>query len=379
MVNKEIEYPYNLHKKIALILAGGSGKKFWPVSTSDCPEQFVNLVGEATLFQKIYELINSEIISEDIWLVSKDKYIQLILEQIPGVNLSNIIKEPTSRQTASALGLSLALLDDKYSDDTIFCIFPSDQWIKNVEEFNLAMDTACKAAYDLNALVTIGTEPKRPAVHYGYIQYCDEINDELNSLIDEEMYANGLRKSINFAEKPDKKTAQRFIDSGDFVWNSGILVARKDVLFKSFERNMNYHYEQFRNLQKYIGTPEFEGILDRLYKTFNKISIDYGILENADNIYVIKSTFAWSDLNDWDELYRILMKDANDNVLLGNVIDLDCNNTLAISNDKLIAAIGMEDVVIINTEKAILLCKKSEANKTEKIVEYLKTKNIPLY
>jgi len=370
------------NKIIALMLSGGSGNKFWPRSTSEFPEQFVHLLEDKSLFQRTYNLITSTVAPENTWIIINEKYKSLALEQVPSLKSEQIITEPLARHTAPAVGLALFLLDKQYADDTVVCIFPSDQYIKNYEEFRYSLDVACNAANDLNGLITIGIEPVRPETHYGYIQYSENENytiDDNNEKISKELFRGGLRKSINFAEKPDKSTAQRFIYSGDFVWNSGILVARKDVLLNAYEKFLNYHYEQFRHLQSFIGTDNFAEELERLYKTLNKVSIDYGILENAPNVFVVKSTFSWTDLNNWDELHRISLKDASNNVLMGNIISLDSKNTLAISEDKLVALLGLEDVIVINTKDAILLCKKDETYRIDELVDFIKKKNIPPY
>ena len=374
---------FDKNKIVALILAGGSGGKFWPRSTNEFPEQFINLIEDKSLFQRTFDLITETVAVENTWIVINKKYKLLTLEQSPQLKPEQIIAEPFARHTAPAVGLALALLDKQYSADTVFCVFPSDQYIKNFDEFHFSLDIACKAANDLKGLITIGIEPTRPETHYGYIQYSEDENfipvdnnSNKNTTIPKELFRGGLRKSINFAEKPDKNTAQRFIYSGDFVWNSGILIARKDVLFNVYEKFLNYHYEQFRHLQNFIGTEIFEEELDKMYKTFNKVSIDYGVLENAENVFVVKSTFTWTDLNDWDELHRVSLKDASNNVLLGNVISLDSKDTLAISEDKLVAILGLEDIIVINTENAILLCKKNESHRVEEFVEFLKKKNI---
>ncbi|MDR0927728.1 MAG: hypothetical protein LBO69_08190 [Ignavibacteria bacterium] len=364
---------------VALLLVGGSGKKFWPFSNKEESEPFVLLLNEQTLYQMTYGAINKIFPTDDIWIVINEKYKHLAMEQIPELNERSIITEPLSRHTAPGVGLAMALLDSKYSDDCVFCIFPCDQVVRNMQEFDDAVSIACKAAHQLRGLITIGVPPTRPEINYGYIQYCEDVNDPANTNVSHLLYTGGLRKSINFAEKPDITTAERFIQSGDFVWNSGILVARKDVLFEMFEKYLNYHYEQFRYLQQMIGSTIYKEELLRLYKTFNKISLDYGILENAENVYVVKADFTWSDLNDWKELYNISLKDALDNVFSGNIVSLDTKNSLAISEDKLLAIVGMDDVVVVNTDKAILVCKKDDAYRIPSLIDQMKKRNIPVY
>jgi len=174
------------------------------------------LFDDTTLFQKIYKLVSKQIDNENIYAVGSERFKQLVMEQSP-LQDSNYFIEPMLRQTAPALGLALTLIDDHYSDDTLICVFPSDQMINNYEEFNSTLEVAYQAAFDLDALVTIGIEPESPAPYFGYIQYCPDINDKRNSGITKELFDGGLRKSINFVEKPDEETAKRFINTGGFV------------------------------------------------------------------------------------------------------------------------------------------------------------------
>jgi mannose-1-phosphate guanylyltransferase len=366
-------------KRIAIILAGGNGKKFWPISDSKIPEQFVYLIDNTTLYQKSVGLISNVFEKDNIYLVINKKLKDLTISQTNLINENNIFVEPLSRQTAPALGLALTHIDEQYDDDAIICVFPSDQLIKNTEEYYFAINNACETAANLDALVTIGIKPDRPVTEFGYIQFADSKSDKRNCKISDELFNNGVRKSINFAEKPDLETAQRFINSGDFVWNSGILIAKKDVLKMTYQRFLHYHYEKFQDIKKSFGAADYLDELENLYKTFNRVSIDYGILENAENIYVVKGSFFWDDVNSWEEIHRVEMKDALDNVMKGNVVAINTTNSFAISNDKLVAIMGLDDVVIVNTDRAILVCKKSETDKIDQLVDFIKNSNIPVY
>jgi len=366
---------YKKNKKIAIILSGGNGKRFWPISNNNIPEQFVSLIDNTTMFKKSIDLIAKIIEKDDIYLVINNKFKQLAVEQTDIIKEDNIFCEPLSRQTAPALGFALTLIDDNYDDDTIICVFPADQLIKNKEEYYYAIRTACDTAANLNALVTIGIKPDRAVTDFGYIQFSETKIDSIT----EELYNNGVRKSINFAEKPDIETAQRFLNSGDFLWNSGILIVKKDVLKTAFQKFLNYYYEKLQSVKKIRGTENFYTELENSYKIFNKVSIDYGILEHSENIYVVKSDFFWDDINSWKEIHRVEIKDALDNVLKGNVVAIDTTNSIAISNDKLVAIMGLDDVVVVNTDNSILVCKKNDADKIDKLVDFIKRSNIPGY
>lgn len=361
-------------KRIAFILAGGSDLKFWPRSLKNIPKQFVHLYDNTTLFQKTLTGIRKQFADEDIWIIVNKDYKDLVVEQAPDFEEKQIICEPLSRHTAAAIAFTLSILSDKYPDDTVISIFPSDHFIRNYGEFYSAIEQASFAAFELEGIITIGIQPTRPETQYGYIQYDNE-----NLTFPNRFYELGLRKSVNFAEKPDKFTAQRFVNSGDFAWNSGILIVRIDVLRKAFERFLNYHFKQFNSLKKYRDKKNFEEKATNIYKTLNKMSIDYGILENADNVYVLKATFDWTDLSNWDEIFRVQHKDARDNVILGNVITLNTKNSMLISDEKPIGAVGIEDIIVINTEKALLICKRGESDDVGELVEYMKKLNIPIY
>ena len=365
--------------KIAIILAGGSGKKIWPISNSNTPEQFIPLIGSATPFQHSVELISNIFEKDNVYLVINKKFKELALIQTNLIKEDNVFIEPLSKQTAPALGLALTLIDEKYNDDDIICVFPSDQLIKNVNEYYDAIDTACNTAANLNAIITIGVQPNIPDTNLGYIQFAEDRNNKKNEEITDELFNKGIRKSIVFSEKPDLETAKRFLHSGDFVWNSGILIAKKDVLKTTFHKLLNYHYEKLQSIKNVLGTEEYFDELLNIYKTFNKISIDYGILENAENIYVVKASFSWDSISSWKEVHRIQLKDAMDNVLQGNVVAVNTTNSFAMSDDKLVAIMGMDDVIVVNSEKEILICKKSDADKIDELVNFIKSSNISLY
>lgn len=365
--------------KIAIILAGGSGKKIWPMSNDNIPEQFIPLIGASTLFQHSVELLSNILDKDNIYLVINKKFKELALSQTNLIKEENVFLEPLSKQTAPAIALALTLIDEKYNDDSIICVFPSDQLIKNVNEYYDAIDTACNTTEKLNAIVTIGIQANKPDTNLGYIQFAEDRNDDKNEKIPAELFNRGIRKSIIFSEKPDLETAKRFISSGDFAWNSGILIARKDVLKTTFQKYLNYYYEKLQSVKNIFGTAEYCDELLNIYKTFNKISIDYGILENAENIYVVKASFSWNSISSWKEVHKIQLKDAMDNVLQGNVVAINTNNSIAISNDKLVAIMGMDDIVVINSEKGILICKKSEADKIDKLVDFINNSNASLH
>lgn len=360
-------------KMIAVILAGGTGPRLWPRSTEVKPKQFSHMTGDGTLLQNTLSRISSRFSTDDIYIVTNEEYVPLVKEQVPAINKSNIISEPFARHTAPALGLAQTIFHDKYDENTIVCVFPSDHVISNLGEFRESVSNAAEFAYKKDAIVTLGIKPSRPETQYGYVQI-DEV-----AMADTDYFEKGIRICRNFAEKPDIGTAERFLESGDFYWNSGIFFWKIGVFYEKIAIHLPDHYKALKSLKKHLNTKEFEKELVYMYKQIDSISIDYGILEKADNVYVVKSSFEWNDIETWDELYRVLMKDAKGNTIEGDVIAINTKNSLISANEKMIGVVGVDNLIIIDTDNAILVCKRDESEKVQEIVDYMRRKNITKY
>ncbi len=357
-------------KKYAVIMAGGLGARFWPRSTEKTPKQFIHLLGDGTMIQNTFERLTAIFPVNDIFVAVNETYLELVKEQLPLVPQKNIIVEPLGKNTAPALGLVSAMLDSQYSNDDIMLAFPSDQVISNLGEFYQSIEIAVQAAAKDNNIVTIGIKPLRPETQFGYIQYNDE-KDDLN-----ELYESGARLCTTFAEKPDKETAKRFLESGDFLWNSGIFIMKQSTFKDSLMKYLPFYAEQFEHLKNFIGTENFDHELEKLYKMFNPISMDYGILEKADNVLVIKSSFTWSDLGNWDELFRLSMKDARNNVIEGDIISLSTTNSIILGDGKMIGVVGIDDAIIIDSPNALLICKRSKSEQVQELVDLMRRKQL---
>lgn len=357
-------------KRFAVIMAGGLGARFWPRSTERTPKQFIHLLGDGTMIQNTYQRLGNIFDSDDIYVVVNESYSRMVREQLPEITDSNIIVEPFGRNTAPALGLVVNILREKYSDEDVMLAFPADQIISNLGEFYQSVELAVRTAVSHESIVTIGINPTRPETQFGYIQF-NENNSELA-----ELYDSGVRCATTFAEKPDKETARRFIESGDFIWNSGIFVMRRDTFCNAYRKYLPYYYDQFESIRGFIGGPDFSEELEKLYMKINPISMDYGILEKADNVMVVKSAFAWSDLGNWDELFRLSMKDARNNLLEGDVVTIESQDSFISSNGKLIAAIGIDNLIVIDSPDALLICRRGKSEKVAELVEFMRKKQI---
>lgn len=360
-------------KKIALIMAGGLAYRFWPRSTDKLPKQFIHLIGEGTLIQNTVMRLIPYFNIDEIYIITSEQYADVIENQLPLIPKENIILEPLSRNTSACIALAATLLSNKLDDDTIIMAFPSDHVIYNVREFHQSLDIAANIALETKGIVTIGITPSRPETAYGYIQFKNE------PVGLDKYYEQGARYCTTFAEKPDVATAKRFVDSGDFLWNSGIFIWRKGTFLESCRKYLPEHYNLFEQLKKHIGKASYFGAVDYIYKQLQSVSVDYAILEKADNVYVIASTFNWSDLGTWDELYRLSRKDGRNNFIEGDVITVNSSNCFVNSNGKLIAMVGVDNLIVVDSDDAMLICRRNHSEDVKEIVDYLKRKNINKY
>ncbi len=357
-------------KKVAVIMAGGYGSRMWPRSTEKVPKQFNHFIGEGTMLQNTVARLLPLFSLEEIFVVTERKFRDFVVEQLPMIQESNILLEPFARKTAPALALAATALSDRYREDTVMYAFPSDHIIHNVREFHQSLELAGQVALETKGKVTIGITPTRPDTGYGYIQ----IKEAPGNL--GELYTKGVRNSTTFAEKPDLETAKRFIESGDFLWNSGIFVWRFDTFWKGFNKYLPEHAALFKQLQKHVGTEDYETNVDQLYKQIQAESVDYAILEKSDNVLVLQSSFSWSDLGNWDEFYRLSLKDGRNNFIQGNVIAVDTRNCLISGYEKLISIVGLQDIIVVDSEEALLICPRKQSEEVKEIVKTIRRKNI---
>lgn len=360
-------------RKIAVIMAGGFGEKLWPRSTEALPKQFCHFIGTGTMIQNTYNRLLPLFNEDDIYIVTNKFLSGLVREQLPNLSEENLIQEPFGKNTAPCLALAATVLKDKLKEDSVIVALPSDHFIGNIGEYLESLEIAISFAYQKKGIVTIGINPSRPETGFGYIQIKENKNEQ------DDMFELGVRSSSAFAEKPDLATAKRFIESGDFLWNSGIFIWRVDTFWQSFEKYLPDHSRLFSLIDKNIGKSYYERILEETYRQLQSVSVDYAILEKADNVYVVKSNFIWSDLGNWDELFELKMKDARNNFIEGNVVPVNIHNCLVISKDKAIGIVGVDDLIVIEEENAIIICRKDKSDDVKEVVDFMKRKHIKQY
>jgi mannose-1-phosphate guanylyltransferase len=308
---------------------------------------------------------------DEIHVVTTADLAHLVRDQLAMIPAQNIIAEPFGRNTAPSIALAATVLGRTYPADTVLVVLPSDHIISNVREFHVTLDRAISAAAATERIVTIGVAPTRPETGYGYIQVGDEIATD-NPVL------KGVLHSVNvFAEKPDAATAQRFLDAGDFIWNSGIVVGTIGAIRRSIDMHLPDHAPLFHLLERYIGTADEQEMTQNFYRQMRSVSYDVGVLEQEPTIGVVQGSFGWSDVGTWDELYRLSMKDGKNNVIEGNVVALSATNCLISgSTGRLISVVDVDNLIVVETESSIMICKRGETEHVRDLVDTLRRRHI---
>jgi mannose-1-phosphate guanylyltransferase/mannose-6-phosphate isomerase len=347
---------------LAVILAGGRGTRFWPLSRENCPKQMLHIVGEDTLLRQTIKRLDGLIPLDNVWIITTESLAQDIrLHLRPlGKDAERIrfIIEPSGRNTAPAIALAAIILN-KLSADPVMVVMPSDHIVKDIEKFKDKLRSAVEAAKD-GYLVTFGIKPTRPETVYGYIRSGHPFKGSSGMIF----HAEG------FFEKPDLKTAEAFLREGSFYWNSGIFVWKASKILDEIE---NYLPSLFRQLKK---TDELDDMsseaFKKIYSSLESISIDHGVMEKSRDVLVIPADFGWYDLGNWTSLGDVLERDGRGNILQGNPIDIGSENCTVIAGERVLATIGLKDMVVIDTADATLVSSKEMVPEVRKVVETLK-------
>ncbi len=350
----------------AVIMAGGVGSRFWPRSKKKMPKQLLNIFGTNTMIQETVERLDGIVPEENILIVTNKVQKDEIIKQLPNVPKKNIIEEPFGRNTAACIGLASVIIRSK-NQDAVTLILPADHIIRDIEDYHKTLKEAAEFAQNSKGLVTIGIKPTRPETGYGYIQ------------MEEDEVENNIHKVYTFAEKPNYATAVRFLESGDFYWNSGMFIWHVDAILSEIEKYMPDLHEGLNELEPSINTPEFNTTLGNVYGKLRNISIDYGIMEKSQNVFLIKGEFSWSDVGSWEEVYQLSEKDDNGNASMGKVFTEMTVDSYIYSPDKFTSVIGVENLIIINTDDALLVCRRDKSQDVKKIVDHLKMNKLSEY
>ena len=342
-----------------VILAGGSGTRFWPYSRKDNPKQLLNIVGDKTMLQITIDRLRKLKSTSEIYIITKQELYEPILKSIKHFKAENIIVEPSAKNTAPAIAL-VAQKIFMNNKNAVMGVFPADHLIVGHNHFEKSLNSAFSLVKKEQILVTIGIKPSYPSTAYGYIQYEPGTKNK-----------NGYHVKT-FAEKPHETLAKRFIKSGDFLWNAGIFVWEVKSLLLSLEKHMPDLHDAIKKIGLRI---EKSDSFDDIWESILPESIDYGLMEKANNIFVIPAEFEWNDLGSWDALYNIFSKKENDNVVRGLGTVLEGKNNFIQSKDRFTAVIGIDDIVVVNTDDATLIVPRNKVEKVKDLVAWLDKKN----
>lgn len=349
----------------AIIMAGGVGTRFWPMSTTQKPKQFLDILGTGeTLLQQTYQRVLKTCPSNHIYIVTSTAYKNLVMEQVPDVAEENILCEPNRRNTAPCIAYASYKIH-KRDPQAITLVAPSDHLVKKEEVFVKAIRSCFEKAEKQDCLITLGIKPTRPDTGYGYIQFIKSDIEEKDKRI---------HRVKTFTEKPNIEMANFFVDSGDFLWNSGIFIWSTKSILAALEKHDPELSNVFKEGSEFYNTPEETAFINRAYATCKNISIDYSVMEKADNVYVRASIFGWSDLGTWGSLYTHIMKDNHKNALVGkNIITYDCNNCIVqVPKEKLVVLQGLEDYIVVENEGILMICKKQDEQQIRNFVNDVK-------
>ncbi len=355
----------------AVIMAGGVGSRFWPSSRERTPKQLLKILDSGTMIQSTVNRTQPLVPAANIFVVTNIVQYDAIVRQLPFIPKENILIEPVGRNTAPCIGLA-ALWVEKIDPEGIMIVLPADHLIQREKEFIRIVNLAVSVAGESNGLLTIGIKPSHPETGYGYIQYSD---DDANN----PYKGRGVFRVRAFAEKPNLETAERFLKSGDFLWNSGMFVWKASSILREIETHLPDLHEQFMKIKPGIGGQGYKQSVEHAYGLIRGISIDYGVMEKATNVFVVKGDFGWSDVGSWDEVVRLGTSNQEGNTTKGKVIARSSKNNYIDAGNKLVAAIGVEDLIIVSTDDAILICKKGQSQDVKEIVDYLRRKQMNDY
>ncbi len=346
-----------------VIMAGGVGSRFWPMSRSSYPKQFLDFLGLGrTLLQQTYDRFLGICPPENILVVTNAQYAGLVKSQLPGLKDDQILAEPSRRNTAPCVAYANHVIASR-DPEAMIIVAPSDHLVTKEQAFQESMALAMQQAASTDCLVTLGIMPNRPDTGYGYIQFNEG---------DGTMHPR-VKRVKAFTEKPDHDTAVRFIQSGEFLWNAGIFIWSLASIRKAFERHLPDMEARFVAGERHFGTAGESAFIRSIYDSCENVSIDYGIMEKADNVYTVVSDFGWSDLGTWGSLYSHLPHDDKGNATIGNTVrSYDCARNVVHAHDgRLMVLQGLEDFIVVSTADALLVCRKQDEQQIKRFVQDL--------
>ncbi|WP_369996556.1 mannose-1-phosphate guanylyltransferase [Winogradskyella sp.] len=345
----------------AILMAGGVGSRFWPISTQSFPKQFHDMLGTGdTLIQKTFNRLAKLIPEENIFILTNERYNDLVFEQLPSVTKRQVVLEPAMRNTAPCI-LYASLKIKKENEDAVMIVAPSDHWIEDEQAFSDNVKTAFDFCETNDALMTLGVTPTFPNTGYGYVEYDKSSNSEIKSV-------------DQFREKPDYETAKSFLDQGNFLWNAGIFMWSVKSVVSAFKTNQPELFQLFMSGYDAYNTEQEDDFIRNNYSKAENVSVDYALMEKSDNVFVIPATFDWNDLGTWGSLYDKLDKDNHNNAIVNSkVLAEDASgNMIRSQKDKIVVVDGLKDYIIVDKNEVLLIFPKAKEQDIKKVLQNVK-------
>lgn len=343
-----------------VVLAGGSGERFWPLSTPVHPKQFPPLLEGRSFFQRTVERAVTLVGQARVLVATRRDLLPIVQEQLPGFPRENCILEPSGRDTAACIGLA-ALTLERRDPGARMLVTPSDHYLSPFHAFEETIRHGLTLLARVDGLVTLGIPPTRPETGYGYILAGDAVPEH-----------PAARRCERFTEKPDRTTAERFVADGRYYWNSGIFLWNTPTILKAFARYLPDHWTCLEEIRRALGTADEVRVLEEVFPRMTRVSVDVGILERADNVYMVPATFTWDDVGDWSALGRILLPDEWGNAVVGRHIGRDSHGCVIYGTSRPIATIGLRDLVVVETPEGILVCPKERAQDVKELARMIR-------
>lgn len=353
-----------MKKRYVVIMAGGNGERFWPESRTAVPKQFLPIVGDTPMIAQTVDRLKGFIDPKNIFVITNEKHRAIVLDVCPDLDPQKVIGEPMGRDTAPAVALA-TLLVSREATDAIFAMLPADAVIQDHKGLCAILESAFTLAESESVLVTVGIQPTHPATGYGYIKRASAIGN---------FKGNTAYEVEKFVEKPDANKAKEYIASGAFYWNAGMFIWSVDAIQSAFEKNCSKLWAEVSKLTTLLNSGQaLDSILETVYPALEKISVDYAIIEKANNVLMFESHFDWDDVGEWSAIERHHRKDASGNCVRGLASLVDSKNNI-ISNrnpEHIVTLLGVEDLVVVHTDDATLVCKKDQSQAVKKMVQCL--------
>lgn len=358
----------------AVILAGGKGKRFWPFSTSERPKQFLDITGKGSMLAVTFDRISRLVPKEKILLLTARDQVPIVRKELPSLDPENIFAEPEGRNTAPSLAAAAAMVRSRGSDEPVLCC-PSDHLIEKIDEFEKVVKAAAGIAGRLDVLVTFGIVPEGPATGYGYIESGKGLEENVGEVAAgkslDDVPAFRVKR---FHEKPERKLAESYVERAGFYWNAGIFMWRPSVFLSAWSEFLPEGADPLEKIEKALGSDSAVSVIDVEYLRMPSTSVDFGILEKADNVVVIPSDLGWNDVGSWDALADILPLDGDRNAGTGNIVALDSRGNIFFNPEGRIAAVGVDDLVVAVNDGTVMICRRGESQRVRELLEKIEEK-----